>query len=225
VLISEATRQFFIKYRGVPAAKTRVILNGANLDKFLSASAHPGSVLPRVRFGIAARMVQEKDHFTLLRAFALVVAEIPQAELHIAGDGSLRGRLESFTQELKLADRVTFLGALPDTPQFLSQLDVFVLSSLNEGLPLVLLEAMAAGLPVVSTCAGGVEEAAIDGQNAYLSAPGDSNGLAEAMIRMARAPDLAQMGALGRQIVKDRFRIEQTWQEYYKLFLSLGARA
>ena len=225
VLISEATRQFFVKYRGVPAAKTRVILNGANLDKFLSAPAHPGSLLPRVRFGIAARMVQEKDHFTLLRAFAPVAAEIPQAELRIAGDGPLRGRLESFAQELNLTDRVTFLGALPDTPQFLSQLDVFVLSSLNEGLPLALLEAMAAGLPVVSTRAGGVEEAAADGQNAYLSAPGDSNGLAEAMIRMARSPDLAQMGALGRKIVQDRFRIEQTWQEYYKLFLSLGANA
>jgi glycosyltransferase involved in cell wall biosynthesis len=224
VLISEATRQFFIKYRGVPAAKTRVILNGANLDKFLSASAHPGSVLPRVRFGIAARMVQEKDHFTLLRAFALVVAEIPQAELHIAGDGSLRGRLESFTQELKLADRVTFLGALPHTAEFLSQLDIFVLSSLSEGLPLALLEAMAAGLPVVSTRAGGVEEAAVDGKNAYLVAPGDSDALAQAMIRMAREPDLARMGALGRQIVQDRFRIEQTWQEYYKLFLSLGAK-
>jgi glycosyltransferase involved in cell wall biosynthesis len=225
VLISEATRQFFVQYRGVPAAKTRVILNGANLEKFLAAPAHPGSELPRVRFGIAARMVQEKDHFTLLRAFALVAAEIPQAELQIAGDGPLRGRLESFAQELNLGDRVKFLGALPDTPQFLSQLDIFVLSSLNEGLPLALLEAMAAGLPVVSTRAGGVEEAAVDGQNAYLSAPGDSNGLAEAMIRMARSPDLAQMGALGRQIVKDRFRIEQTWQEYHKLFLILGAKA
>jgi glycosyltransferase involved in cell wall biosynthesis len=225
VLISEATRQFFVKYRGVPAAKTRVILNGANLDKFLAAPAHPGSLLPRVRFGIAARMVQEKDHFTLLRAFALVANEIPQAELQIAGDGPLRGRLESFAEELNLDNRVKFLGALPDTPQFLSQLDIFVLSSLNEGLPLALLEAMAAGLPVVSTRAGGVDEAAVDGQNAYLSAPGDSNGLAEAMIRMARSPNLAEMGALGRQIVKDRFRIEQTWQEYYKLFLSLGAKA
>jgi glycosyltransferase involved in cell wall biosynthesis len=224
VLISEATRQFFVRYRGIRAARARVILNGANLGKFLAASAHPGSLLPRVRFGIAARMVPEKDHFTLLRAFALVATEIPQAELHIAGDGPLRGRLESFALELNLGDRVKFLGALPDTPQFLSQLDIFVLSSLNEGLPLALLEAMAAGLPVVSTRAGGVEEAAVDGENAYLSAPGDSKALAEAMIRMARAPNLAQMGALGRQIVQDRFRIEQTWQEYHKLFLSLGAK-
>ena len=117
-----------------------------------------------------------------------------------------------------------FWGALPHTAEFLSQIDIFVLSSLNEGLPLVILEAMAAGLPIVSTRAGGVEEAAVDGENAWLANPGDANGLAQAMIRMARAPDLARVGALGRQMVQDRFRIEQTWQEHYKLFLSLGAK-
>jgi glycosyltransferase involved in cell wall biosynthesis len=170
-------------------------------------------------------MVPEKDHFTLLRAFSTVAAELPNAELHVAGDGPLRDRLTSFAQELHLTDRVTFLGALSDSPQFMSQLDIFVLSSLNEGLPLVILEAMAAGLPIVATRAGGVEEAAIDGHNAFLTEPGDANSLAQAMIRMARVPDLARIGALGRQIVQEKFRIEQTWENYYKLFLSLGAKA
>ena len=109
VLISEATRQFFVRYRGIPPAKARAILNGAHLERFLNAPAHPGSALPRVRFGIAARLVPEKDHFTLLRAFATVAAEIPGAELQIAGDGPLRDRLTDFAQELNLASRVTFL--------------------------------------------------------------------------------------------------------------------
>jgi len=223
VLISEATRKFFIEHRGVSEAKTCVILNGAHLERFLNTPAHPGSALPRIRFGIAARMVPEKDHFTLLRAFRIVVAELPGAELHIAGDGPLRDRIVERTKELNLSDRVTFLGALPHTAQFLSQLDVFVLSSLNEGLPLALLEAMAAGLPVVATRAGGVEEAAQDGRNAYLVAPGDHDELAHAMIRMANATDLEQMGVLSREIVQERFSIEGTWQQYHKLFLSLGA--
>jgi glycosyltransferase involved in cell wall biosynthesis len=224
VLISEATRQFFVRHRGIPAAKTRVILNGAHLEKFLDVPAQPGSASPRIRFGMAARMVPEKDHFTLLRAFAAVLKQVPEAELRIAGDGPLRGRLEAFSQELQLADRVKFLGALPNTYQFMSELDIFVLSSLNEGLPLAILEAMAAGVPVVATRAGGVEEAAIDGQNAFLAAPGDAHGLAEAMIKMARSPQMASMGSVGREMVRNRFKIENTWQEYHQLFLSHGAK-
>jgi glycosyltransferase involved in cell wall biosynthesis len=225
VFISEGTRQFFIRHRGIPAKKTCVILNGAHVEKFLALPARPGSVLPRVRFGIAARMATAKDHFTLLRAFAQVAAELPNAELHIAGDGPLRDRLEAFAKELNLTGSVTFHGALPDSPQFMSQLDIFVLSSLSEGLPLVILEAMAAGLPIVSTRVHGVEEAAVEDQNAYFVPPGDAAALAQAMIQMARQPDLAGMGAIGREIVQNRFRIEQSWNEYYKLFLSLGAKA
>ena len=224
VMISEATRRFFVQYRSIPEAKTRVILNGSRLGKFLSARAYPGSALPRIRFGVAARLVPEKDHFTLLRAFKAVCAAIPEAELQIAGDGPLRSRLEEFAAELDLAKNIKFLGALGDTSQFLSQLDIFVLSSLNEGMPLSVLEAMAAALPIVSTRAGGVAEAAIGGQNAYFAEVGDAAGLAEAMIRMARSPDLARMGALGPQIVQERFRIEETWRNYYELFRSLGAR-
>ena len=224
VLISEATRRYFIQHGGVPVSKARVILNGAHLERYLAAPANPGAASPRIRFGIASRLVPAKDHYTLLRAFAQVVREIPQAELAIAGDGPLRHDLETFTRELNLTDRVTFVGALPDTTNFLSELDIFVLSSLNEGLPIALLEAMAAGLPIVATRAGGIEEAAIDGQNAFLAMPGDVEELAQAMIRMATRPDLAQMGTVGREMVKNRFRIEQTWAEYHKLFLSLGAR-
>ena len=224
VMISEATRQFFIEHRGIPAAKTTAILNGAQLESLVGPPANPGSALPRVRFGIAARMVAAKDHFTLLRAFSVVAKEIPEAELQIAGDGPLRARIESLARELNLTKSVTFLGALPNTAQFLSQLDIFVLSSLSEGLPLAILEAMAAGLPVVATRAGGTGEAAMDGKNAYLAAVGDPNGLAQAMIRMARNPDLAKMGAIGQQMVRDDFRIEQTWHKYHELFLALGAK-
>jgi glycosyltransferase involved in cell wall biosynthesis len=225
VLISVSTRKFFIQHCGVPESKARVILNGAHLERFLEAPSNPGGASPRVRFGNAARLVPAKDHYTLLRAFATVIREIPHAELAIAGDGALRQELEAFTRKLDLTRQVTFVGALPDTPKFLSELDIFVLSSLSEGLPIALLEAMAAGLPIVATRAGGVDEVAVEGQNAFLAEPADAEGLAQAMIKMARRPDLAEMGAVGREMVKTRFRIEQSWAEYYKLFLSLGAKA
>jgi glycosyltransferase involved in cell wall biosynthesis len=224
VMISEATRQFFVRYRGIPAGKTRVILNGARLERFFAVPACPGSALPRIRFGIAARLMPEKDHFTLLRAFASVVAEIPQAQLQIAGDGPMRSRLEARAGELKLAESVTFLGPLTDVASFLSQLDIFVLSSLIEGLPISILEAMAAGLPIVSTRAGGVSEAVVEGGNAYLVDPADAQGLAAAMIQMARRPDLESVGSSGRQIVLERFRIEDTWRQYHELFLEHGAK-
>jgi glycosyltransferase involved in cell wall biosynthesis len=224
VLISEATRRFYVQHRGVPASKARVILNGAHLEKFLESPAHPGGSPSRIRFGTAARLVPVKDHYTLLRAFATVVRDIPHAELEIAGDGPLRRELEAFTNKQNLSERVKFVGALPDTPKFLSELDIFVLSSLSEGMPISLLEAMAAGLPIVSTRAGGVDEVAIEGQNAFLAEPADVDGLAHAMVKMAKRADLAEMGAIGREKVKTGFRIENSWAEYNKLFLSLGAR-
>jgi len=224
VLISESTREFFARYRGVPKSKSRVILNGAHVERFFSVPSHPGASKPRIRFGVAARLVTAKDHFTLLRAFRIVAGEISAAELHIAGDGPLRESLESYARELRLADRVTFLGAVSDTPGFFSSLDIFVMSSLSEGLPIAILEAMAAGLPIVSTRAGGIEEAAIEGQNARLVAPADPGALAAAMIAMAQEKDLASIGALGRGMVKEKFRIEQTWEGYYKLFVALGAK-
>ena len=164
----------------------------------------------------------EKDHFALLRAFTSVLAAIPQAQLRIAGEGPMRGRLEERARELKLGESVTFLGPLTDMPRFLSELDIFVLSSLIEGMPISILEAMAAGLPIVSTRAGGVDEAVLEGKNAYLAAPGDAQGFAEAMIQMARRPDLESVGSIGRQIVLDRFRIENTWRNYRRIVCRSG---
>jgi len=218
VMISESTRQFFIRHRGLPAAKTHVILNGAPLDRFVSCPASPGAERPRIRFGTASRMVAEKDHFTLLRAFAEVARSIPDAELHIAGDGPLCSRIRSVIDAEHLAERVILHGAVRDVPDYLKRLDIFVMASLNEGLPIIILEAMAAGLPIVSTRAGGIHEAAVDGLNAKFAEPGDSIGLARQMIQMARCRNLAEIGAHGRGVVAERFQIDRTWLEYEKLF-------
>jgi glycosyltransferase involved in cell wall biosynthesis len=103
-------------------------------------------------------------------------------------------------------------------PGYLRQLDIFVMASLNEGLPIVILEAMAAGLPIVSTRAGGIHEAAVEGLNAKFAEPGDVNELARQMIQMAQCQNLAEIGAHGRALVTERFQIERTWLEYEKLF-------
>jgi glycosyltransferase involved in cell wall biosynthesis len=218
VMISESTRQFYIRHRGFPENKTHVILNGAPLDRFARLSAKPGAERPKIRFGTASRMVVEKDHFTLLRAFAETIKSLPDSELHIAGNGQFHNRIESLITELKLNDRVFLHGAVSDVPAYLSKLDIFVMSSVSEGLPIIILEAMAAGLPIVSTRAGGIPEAAIEGLNAKFAEPGDASGLAQQMIQMARCQNLAEIGAHGKVLVAERFQIVQTWLEYEKLF-------
>jgi len=218
VLISETTRQFFIQHRRCPPGKTHVILNGAPLEPFERCPASPGAMRPKIRFGTASRMVPDKDHFTLLAAFAQVVKSVPHSELHVAGDGPLYSRIESRVAELNLNGRVILHGALRDVPNFLKQLDIFVLASVSEGLPIVVLEAMAAGLPIVSTRVGGIHEAAIEGLNARFAEHGDAKGLAREMIQMAQCPNLAEIGAHGRVLVAERFQIDRTWLEYEKLF-------
>jgi glycosyltransferase involved in cell wall biosynthesis len=118
----------------------------------------------------------------------------------------------------KLNGKVIFHGAIGDVPAFLQSLDIFVLSSVNEGLPIAILEAMAAGLPIVSTRVGGVQEAAIEGLNARFAERGDATGLAGEMIQMSRSPNLAEIGARGRALVAERFQIDRTWIEYERLF-------
>jgi glycosyltransferase involved in cell wall biosynthesis len=218
VMISESTRRFFIRYRGMPPSKSHVILNGASLDRFVLCPASPGAERPRIRFGTASRMVAPKDHFTLLRAFAEVARSLPDAELHVAGDGPLYSGIRSMIDELNLTAKVILHGSVRDVPQYLSRLDIFVLASLSEGLPIVILEAMAAGLPIVSTRAGGVDEAVVEGLNAKFAEPGDANGLARQMIQMARCHNLAEIGAHGQTLVAERFQIGRTWLEYERLF-------
>jgi glycosyltransferase involved in cell wall biosynthesis len=218
VMISESTRQFFIRHRGLPANRTHVILNGAPLARFIGNPATPGAQRPKIRFGTASRMVAEKDHFTLVRAFAEVARVIPDAELHVAGDGPLDSRIRSLISTLDLNQRVILHGAVRDVPSYLRRLDIFVMASLSEGLPMIILEAMAAGLPIVSTRAGGIPEAAVDGLNAKFAEPGDAGGLAKQMMAMAACQNLAEIGAHGRTVVTKRFQIDRTWLDYEKLF-------
>lgn len=224
IFISEDTRRFFVDHRGIPEAITRVILNGAPLEPFLSRPAKPGSERPKIRFGTAGRMVSAKDHLTMLDAFALVAKELPEAELHFAGGGPLKERIERRIADLQLGERVILRGPIFDMPGYLSGLDVFVLSSLTEGLPVAILEAMAASLPIVSTRVAGVPEAAPEGVAARYAPIGDAAALARAMMETARDPGMAAMGEAGCRLARTQFTIERMWREHEELFRSLLAR-
>lgn len=218
VCVSENARRFFITHRGVPEKKCRVILNGIPTSHFVLHSASPGSRLPVVRFGTVGRLTEAKAHSVLLDAFARVRRENRHVELKVFGDGSLKAELRAKAVSLDLDPDQIFPGATHDTAAALQDMDVFVLSSITEGLPVSVLEAMAAGLPVVATSVGGVPEVVKDGLTGWLCAAGDAGSLAAAMSMAANSTKLAEMGRRAQLEAESRFTVERMEREYRALY-------
>lgn len=223
VMVSEKVRTSLVDYARIPPRKTSVIRNGILLPAYQDFRANPGSRRPKIRFGTVGRLAPVKDHRTLIEAFREVSRHLPCAELHIVGDGPLRSELSSRIASLGLTEKVQLHGTRDDVGAFLSGLDIFVLSSRSEGVPMAVLEAAAVGLPMVSTRVGGVPEVSCPETTEYCE-PGRPADLAAAMLRMARRPDLAEMGAMARDQAKAH-TIEGTWSEYRELLHSLNGNS
>jgi len=150
------------------------------------------------------------------------VRTMPDVTFIVAGDGPLREGLERLAADLGLADRVRFLGMRDDIPMILAALDVFVLTSLWEGVPFSLLEAMAAARPVVATTVNGVVEVIQHGQTGWLAAPGDVEQQAMHLEALLKDPITARkMGQAGRRRVEERFSLEDSVMRYSALYQSL----
>jgi glycosyltransferase involved in cell wall biosynthesis len=217
VFISEGVREYYVTKDRLSRRNTSVIYNGIDVEKFAAHPAHPAAALPRFRVGCVGRLAPAKDHVTLIRAFALVAAVMPDAELHILGEGPCRAAISQTMESLGIANRVFLHGAGYDVAGFLSTLDLFVLSSIDEGLPISLMEAMAAGLPVVSTKLPGLTELAPESVVAGYCTPGQPESLAEHILRAANRHDLPALGEAARRWAK-KFRIGETWNQYQAVF-------
>lgn len=176
VVVSEEVKQFCIEHRSMRPEKVEVIPNGIPLDDFRDVSdkaveqvAHElglGSGGPIV--GTVARLDEGKGISYFLDAVPAIKAEIPEAKFLIVGDGKLRGELEERTEQLGVSEDVVFTGERRDVPRLYKVMDVKVISSIHEGGPLTLFEAMAAGTPIVATPVGMVEELIEDGESGVL---------------------------------------------------------
>lgn len=219
VFVSEEAREA-LQARGIRPRRAEVIQNGIELERLAENPAHPGTG-PAVRFGTVGRMVEVKDHATLLRAFALLT-DVPGVTLSIVGYGPLEEATRSLAGSLGLSERVIFHSGSDPVPEFLSTLDAFVLSSQSEGMPICVLEAMAAGLPLVSTGVGGIPATAPEGETAWYCPPQDPVALA-ANLRKAAADRrrLAAMGQRARQIAQDVFSVQAMAAHYQALYQSL----
>lgn len=193
---------------GVRADRVRVITNFANDSAFQPMAESRRRMLraelgiPADRFvvGCVARLVPIKDHSTLLRAFAAARATHPTAHLLIVGDGPTRESLEELARELGIVTAVTFAGERSDGLNYHHLCDISALASLSEGFPNTVIEAMAAGRPVVATAVGGTIDAVTDGETGILVEPSNVSGMAAALSRLMNEPLLAaRLGSAARE--------------------------
>jgi len=158
-------------------------------------------------------------------AFSLAIEKYPSMELWLVGDGPLRVKVKKKVEAKGLKEKVRFLGLRDDIPDLLAEASILVLPSDWEGVPLTVLEAMAAGKPVVATAVGGVPELVDEGKTGFLVPPQAPDALAGAILRLARDPELRKrMGEVARKRALERFDIRQTAQAYGELYLKLLTR-
>jgi sugar transferase (PEP-CTERM/EpsH1 system associated) len=223
VAVSDDAAEIARSREGFPDDRVRVIRNGIDVARYASADlADPAR---RTRAIHVARLNPVKDQATLLCAIPRILASVPAFTLDIVGDGPERAALEQLATELRIADRVRFLGFRDDIAARLADAGVFVLSSRSEGVSLTLLEAMAAGLPIVATHVGGNPEVVDVDRTGLLVPSGDPNALADAVIRVMTDPELAiRFGRAGRARAEQQFDVRGVAATYEALYLELLAR-
>ena len=226
VTVSEKTRRLALA-EGVKAERISVIQNG--IAPMLFEGEHRLEV--RRDAGIGAddpfllavgRLVPVKAHEVLISAMSAVLKEFPNAKLGICGDGVLRPNLEAQIKLLDLESAVKLFGEQGNVAKFLFSADVFVLPSRSEGLPMALLEAMSAGLPVVATGLDGVAEVVLEGEHGLFAPIDDSDALANVILQLLRDPSMrARMGTAARRRVDEMYSIDRTGEQYLTLMFKL----
>ncbi|MFO1008260.1 MAG: GT4 family glycosyltransferase PelF [Planctomycetaceae bacterium] len=203
------------------AGKTQVIWNGIDTSRFV----YRGPAAAPVAISVA-RLSPEKDFPTLLQAVSLVVRDVPDFKLMMIGNGAERAKLEALAGSLGITSNVDFLGERKDVPELLAQAGFFVSSSKSEGISLTILEAMAVGLPVVTTRVGGNPEIVLEGETGYLVPDQNPEALAAAMLKMLSQREVwPAMGERGRQRVEQQFEIRTMIRQYEELYTEvLGAK-
>jgi len=214
ICVSEAIRTMLIA-DGVPPARTVVVNEGIDLERVEAAppaKLHEELWLPRHApiVGNVAALVRHKGQRYLIEAAAIVIRQIPDARFVIAGEGELRGALERQVKEHKLEKHVYLLGFRPDVLSLQKIFDVFVMSSVTEGLGTSLLDAMACAKPVVATAAGGIPEVVEDGLTGLLVPTRDPEAMAAAIVRLLNDAGLRrQMGEAALLSARERFSVER----------------
>lgn len=222
-----AVRTALIQNEGLPSSRVEVIYNGVDLAASAGSSADARQRI-RAEFGYGehdfvavqvARLHELKDHQTALKTIDAVRREVPHVRLLLAGEGEQRQAIEDSVRRMGLQQHVTLAGTRSDVADLLAAADAFLMTSISEGIPLTVIEAMAAGKPVVSTAVGGIPEMIVHGQSGFLAASGDAKALAESLMALQKNPVLAaEMADLASREAEARFSLDAMLSSYRQVY-------
>ena len=229
ICASEAIRQMLIG-DGVAAARAVTVHEGIDSERVehaAPANLHGEFWLPHQApiVGNVAALVPHKGQRHLIEAARIVVTRVPDARFVIAGEGELREQLERQIKDYHLEKHVLLAGFRPDVLSIHNAFDIFVMSSVTEGLGTSLLDAMAAGKPIVASHAGGIPEVVADGETGILVPPRDHAAMAAAIVRLLKDETLRQaMGAAGRARARSMFSAERMVQNTLNVYQRVATR-
>lgn len=217
IAVSQALKNELISELWIPESKISVIYNGLQFAELREKVPHNG-----IRIGTVARLAPQKGLENLIHAASYVVAEFPQANFYIAGEGPRRGHLAELAKSLDLQLTIYLLGYQQDIPGFLATLDVFVLPSTRESFGLTLAEALSQQVPVVATRVDGIPEVVEDGVTGLLATPANPRDLAAKIMMILRNAENAQtMACTGCTTVRSCFTCENMLKETQALYITL----
>jgi glycosyltransferase involved in cell wall biosynthesis len=229
-IISHLAAERYVAIGAVPAARLEVVPNAVDTVRFRPLPDARRSLRGELAMGdefvwlAVGRFEEAKDYPTMIAAMAAHAVSRPGSRLLLVGKGSLQADVEALVRRHGLGDRVRFLGVRRDVPELMSAADGYLLSSAWEGMPVVLLEAAAAALPIVATRVGGVSEVVEDATTGFLAPPRDPAALARAMERLEvldRGERVA-MGSRGRELVERSYSTDSIMGRWERIYSELA---
>ena len=225
VAISQAVKDALVD-SGVDPARIRLIESGADVERFAGAEPDPGlrdsldAKSEAFTVCTAATLAEGKGIRYLIEALSMLTGEGKRVHLVGAGEGKKRAELEQFARELDVS--ASFVGFRKDMPEVLASVDAFVMPSLAEGLGIAVIEAMAAGKPVVASAVGGLRESVIDGETGFLIPSRDPRALADALAKLIDSPGrVSSFGAAGQARARERYSLTRMAERNEALYIEL----
>jgi glycosyltransferase involved in cell wall biosynthesis len=227
--VGRAVRQALIDNEGLPPGRTEVIYNGVDTAGFANGGHDEAVIRREIGVGLhdlvilqVARLDYLKDHATAIRTVGRVAVHHPGVRLVLVGEGPEGDKIHALVNRHHVEANVRFLGLRKDVGRLLRAADLFLLTSISEGIPLTVIEAMAAGLPVIATRVGGLAEMVEDGTTGHLAPSGDDAALAGYILRLAGEPELRRaMGRRGQERARSVFSEGQMHGHYLALYRTM----